>query len=229
MQTVANGLMYLLVVMMGGIIIGIALSPIYFAYRKRHEIWQFIYSKTPDKYRILLRAKLCYRRINKKIRQLKREQDFQVILKKIDRIVASDLVELLKNKTILTESRNESKAALNFWKEHKKEDQSEIVLRQKEFSTALADIDRKIDQILLLLDRLSLNLSKLLVEGLPKLENIQELILATGTEITLLLESQEEVTRLEKKFNLVSPAPVQELHAVDRNRVPTRDKAATMV
>jgi len=181
------------------LIVGIVLSPLYFAYRKRHELWQKICSTVPDKYLLLLRAKLIRWRIIKKIRHLGIESQSQGLIAKINQIINQDLIRLLENKTILVASTREAESACKFHDENKSIWQQELITKQKSFQSALEKVNSQINHILHFLDSLSLSLSELQIKGLVANEQIEEIISKADDDIYQIFLSLEEISDLTKQ------------------------------
>lgn len=199
MGFIMEGILFLMMCIMGLMILGIALSPLYWVFCNRKKVWEFIYNKIPEKHRILLRAKFKQRVILKKIRQLHIGEHSHELLNKIDQLVCHDLVQLLKNRAILKATIEESDSDRKFHEQNKSAGAQKLGKSLSFFRATSLETNSQIDQIMLFLDSLSLSLSELQIKGLPSGEQIGELISNANNDIARIIRSEEEVASLQRE------------------------------
>lgn len=214
MLTIMQMVVALLLGVLCLLIVGVILSPLYFAYRKRQELWQKVCDKVPYKYLVLLHVKLIRWRIIKKIRRLGIKSQSQGLIAKINQIINQDLVRLLENKTILVASTLEAESACKFHDKNNSIWQQELITKQKFFQAALEKVNSQINHILHFLDSLSLSLSELQIKGLVVNEQIEEIISKANDDIYQIFLSLEEVRDLTKQEavlggGIIPPRPLR--------------------
>jgi hypothetical protein len=199
MEQILQGVVVLMMCLLGGLLGGICMMPFYFMYAGRKKVLGYFYNKIPSRLRILLRAKHIRNQIVKKIHRLKIEDQSSGLLKKIGQIINPELIQLLRNKEILSASCQEADTACKFHKEHKSDCLKELELKKNHFEAELKETNDQINRILHFLDNLSLSLNELRIKGLPVSDQVDEVLRRATADLSHIISSEEEVASLGRK------------------------------